>query len=140
MDARRTETDYPWGLTNLDKEWLNRWVSPSQPGDGKHQVVTITANNNTWIVSSLWVQNATFLRISNATLNYTLPDNWISHSGFIKNCNIYFSIQNLALFTKYRGANPEGQSSSVSSTLAPGWDSDPYPLARVTSIGINLSF
>jgi len=140
MDSRRTETDFMWGKTNSRREWLNRWISPEQPGDGMHSGVCTGSENWTWKVNTIWVEDATFLRISNLTLSYSLPADWIKYTRVINNCNIYFTIQNLAMFTTYRGANPEGQSAAVSSNLAPGWDSSPYPLSRVTSVGLNLSF
>jgi TonB-linked SusC/RagA family outer membrane protein len=136
MDYMRQGTSFLWGKTNLSKEWLNRWISPEQPGDGMHSGVCTGSENWTWKVNSLWVEDATFLRISNVSFSYTIPNHWLDKSKIVKNCNLYFMIQNLATFTNYSGANPE----SLSVTLDPGWDCSSYPLARISSLGVNLSF
>ncbi|MEN6323656.1 MAG: TonB-dependent receptor [Proteiniphilum sp.] len=140
IDGTHTETDFMWGRTNVRKEWLNRWRSPSEPGDGKHNGVQVYAQGYNWKVSNLWIEDASFLRLSNITLAYTLPEKFVKHSKFINNCRIYTTIQNLALFSAYRGSNPEAHFGRFSNTLTPGWDNSTYPLARTTSFGIDLSF
>src|SRR5690606_24738181 len=91
-------------------------------------------------VSDLWIEDASYLRITNVTLGYGLPETLVSRSSFIKSCRVYVTMQNLATFTNYSGANPEGQSVSQSNTLAPGFDISSYPLARTASFDINLTF
>lgn len=140
IDGTHTETDFMWGRTNVREEWLNRWKSSSEPGDGKHNGVQAYSVGYNWKVSNLWVEDATFLRVSNITLAYALPENFVKRSGFINNCRVYTTIQNLATFTAYRGANPEAHFNKFSNTLTPGWDNSTYPLATVMSFGINVTF
>ncbi len=128
------------GGFNLTKEWVNRWVSPTQPGDGKHYGTSIFAPSYGHRVSNLWIQDATYLRISNLTLAYTIPKQLMKASGFINSCKLNMSIHNLAMFTSYDGGNPEGQSKLQSNVLSPGFDMSSYPLARTVSFGVNLSF
>ncbi|HET9053216.1 MAG TPA: SusC/RagA family TonB-linked outer membrane protein, partial [Cyclobacteriaceae bacterium] len=82
---------------------------------------------------SHYVEDASFWKIDNVTIGYTLsPDIKI-----FRNARVYVSGSNLAVLTKYKGIDPE-----VSRTgLAPGNDNrDKYPTTRTFSLGINLTF
>ncbi|PSR53763.1 TonB-dependent receptor [Adhaeribacter arboris] len=140
MNGLRQTVDNLQGFFNVSKEWVNRWRSADQPGDGMHYGVPKLTPSLGHRVSNLWVEDATYLRLANVTLGYNLPQKWVQYTGAIKNCRLYLTVQNLATFTKYGGANPEGQSVNINNTLAPGFDMTSYPLARTTSLGINLTF
>jgi TonB-linked SusC/RagA family outer membrane protein len=142
MNGLRQTVDNLQGFFNVSKEWTNRWRSPEDPGDGLHYGVPKLTPSLGHRVSNLWVEDASYLRIANVTLGYSLPDKLMKSTKFINGCRLYATVQNLAMFTKYGGANPEGQSASpdVSNTLAPGFDMSSYPLARTVSAGINLTF
>lgn len=77
-------------------------------------------------LSSHWVQEASFFKIDNITLGYTLQD-------AIKNTNIrlYGSIQNVATITDYEGLDPE---------INGGIDNSFYPRPRSFVFGINVDF
>ncbi|MCX6013588.1 MAG: TonB-dependent receptor, partial [Chloroflexi bacterium] len=139
VDGMHGTTDNLQGAHNLREEWVNRWRSATDPGDGKHPGLANT-DTWTWKLSNNWVEDASYLRISNLTLDYSLPKRWTSSTGFIKKGSLYLSVNNLAMFTNYHGANPEGERATDDNTLVLGFDHTSYPLARVTSIGINLSF
>ena len=140
MNGLRSTIDNLQGFFNVSKEWANRWRSPEQTGDGKHYGVPILFPSTGHRVSNLWVEDATYLRIANITLGYSLPQGWMESTGFINDCRLHLTIQNLALFTRYGGANPEAQAVNRSNTLVPGYDMTSYPLSRTASIGINVSF
>lgn len=57
------------------------------------------------------VENASFLRLQNITIGYTLPKKWVN-SLYIQNVRIYFTGYNLLCFTNYRGYDPEVDTSS----------------------------
>lgn len=141
MNGLRSTVDNLQGFFNVSKEWAaNRWRSPEQPGDGRHYGVPSYAPTWGHKVSDLWIEDATYLRIANLTMGYSLPEKWLKGTGFISNCRFYVTVQNLVMFTNYSGANPEAQAVNVNNTLAPGYDMTSYPLARTASLGINLSF
>jgi hypothetical protein len=91
-------------------------------------------------VNTRWVEDATFLRVSNVTLGYSIPSSVVQKSKLFESCRIYLTCRNLAMFTKYTGANPEAQSRNIDNTLSQGFDMSSYPLATTTSLGLNLSF
>jgi TonB-linked SusC/RagA family outer membrane protein len=140
MNGLRQTTDNLQGFFNVDRVWENRWRSTENPGDGIHSGIPQVRPSWGHRVSTLWVEDASYLRISNLTLGYTLPGNFLERLKVIKGSRIYLTVQNLAMFTNYKGANPEGQAANQNNTLVPGFDMTSYPLSRTTSLGINLSF
>ncbi|KAA8476396.1 TonB-linked SusC/RagA family outer membrane protein [Arcticibacter tournemirensis] len=126
------------GVFNVDRKVLNRWRSPENPGDG----MTPTTNGARVIyrdVNSTWVEDASYLRIQNISLGYNFKQSFIGSSQTIKGLRLYGSVQNVATFTNYSGANPEA-STSGSSVLVPGRDFTNYPLPRIVTFGVNMTF
>jgi hypothetical protein len=140
MNGLRQSTDNLQGFFNVNKEFVNRWRSAENPGDGTLYGVPKLTPSWGHSVNSRWVEDASFLRVSNLSLGYSLPEGLVKKTGFINSCRLYFTVQNLAMFTNYTGANPEAQSRDINNTLSPGFDISSYPLARTTSVGLNLSF
>lgn len=127
------------GVFNVDRKVLNRFRSPSNPGDG---LVPTTVNGRTLYreVNSQWIEDASFMRIQNVTLGYNFKQKFINNSRFIKGLRLYGSIQNLVTFSKYSGANPQASTNDGFSVLTPGRDFTSYPLPRVITAGINMTF
>jgi len=140
MNGLRQTTDNLQGFFNVDRDWENRWRSRDNPGDGIHSGIPQVRPSWGHRVSTLWVEDASYLRISNLTLGYTFSGSLMERFRILKGSRIYMTIQNLAMFTNYKGANPEGQAANQNNTLVPGFDMTSYPLSRTTSLGINLSF
>ncbi|WP_289042410.1 TonB-dependent receptor [uncultured Zobellia sp.] len=140
MNGLRQTIDNLQGFFNVSEEWVDRYRSEEQPGDGIHSGIPTARPSWGHRVSSLWVEDASYLRIANLTLGYTLPTEIVEKSGFVKGLRLYGSVQNLAMFTKYSGGNPEGQAINQNNTLAPGFDMSSYPLPRTISIGTNITF
>ena len=78
------------------------------------------------LLSDHYIQEASFFKIDNITLGYTIPD-------FLGECNlrIYGSLQNVATFTNYDGIDPE---------IYGGIDNNFYPRPRTGVFGINIDF
>ncbi len=140
INGLRQTTDNLQGFFNVNSEWVNRWKDKENPGDGYHYGIPSVTPSYGHKINSNWIEDASYLRISNLTLGYTVPIKFLKSTGFIKSCRFYLSIQNLATFTSYSGANPEGKQASNNNTLASGFDMTSYPLARTTSLGLNISF
>lgn len=75
--------------------------------------------------TSLCLQDASFFRLSSATLAYTFPRKLINKI-YLDNLRIYFTGSNLFTATKYRGFDPE--------------TGDWYPNTRMYVVGLNISF
>jgi len=82
-----------------------------------------------------WLEDASYLRLSNLTIGYTVPQNVVKKIGF-KGLRAYFSGNNLFTLTGYSGLNPEV---STSSATTPGVDNSGYPIARTFTLGVNIT-
>nr|WP_167459389.1 TonB-dependent receptor [Pedobacter jejuensis] len=89
-------------------------------------------------LSSLAVENGSFLRLRNITLGYRINDNLLQKIA-IKSARIYVTAQNPFLITKYSGYNPEANIMGGDPTT-PGVDQGTYPTARTIILGINFGF
>ena len=83
------------------------------------------------------VEDASFLRIQNITIGYTLPKA-VLRKLHLSNLRVYFTGYNLACFTKYSGADPEV--STNKNLMCPGVDYSAYPKTRSFVAGLNVSF
>jgi len=89
--------------------------------------------------SSLYVENASFVKLDNATLGYDFD----LKSGYIKGLRAFFTGQNLFVITKYTGVDPEVRYTygNPPNVLAPGVDArDTWVRTRSYTLGINLKF
>jgi len=90
-------------------------------------------------VFSDWaVEDASFLRLQNATIGYTLPEK-ITSKAHIRKLRIYVTGTNLFCLTKYSGYDPEVDTRRATS-LTPGVDYSAYPKSIGWVAGINLTF
>lgn len=80
-------------------------------------------------------ENASYVRVRNITLGYNLGPKELSiFKGYIRGIRVFVDFQNPLTFTKYKGYDPEINTSS--SNLTGGQ----YPQMRVYSIGAKLTF
>src|SRR5690554_2626281 len=87
--------------------------------------------------SSLYVEDASHIRLDNASIGYTFKT---ENLNWLENARVYATGQNLFLITKYKGLDPEVDENR-NNGLAPGVeDREYYPKARTYSVGITLTF
>ena len=86
--------------------------------------LTVFSDKNN--VSDHYVQNASFFRMDNITVGYTI-DNFIDSYPL----RLYLTGDNLFTITKYNGIDPE---------ITGGIDSNFYPRARTIAFGLDLNF
>ncbi len=118
-----------------------RWRSASDPGDSKYGQFGRDirgGKNNNFQYSSLFIFDASYLRIRQINLGYNLPgklmNNWKMQSA-----RVYAGVNNVYTFTKYWGFDPEvGQAGDNQTVL--GVDFGTYPLSRSFTLGINVTF
>lgn len=122
----------------LAESGLGRWKSASDPGNGtSHKAGTNNLGSNIG-PSTRYLYDASFLRIRNMALGYTLPAAWCRRIG-MEAVRVSANIQNLWTFDNYPGysveANYEGNSATNN-----GVDFGGYPIARVMTLGVNINF
>ena len=112
------------GTYNLASSMLNMWM---KPGDK----TSIPAANAVRQADTMWLEDASFVRLKYLQLSYTLPKNWLDQTGLIKGAKVFLVGRNLLTFTGYKGYDPE-----VNNTMTFG----DYPNTRQYSIGAQLTF
>lgn len=90
-------------------------------------------------LSSNFVEDGSFLRLSSLTIGYSLPDKWI-RKAYISKLRVFFTASNLFCLTNYSGNDPEVDTGSARNPLASGLDFSAYPKSRAFNFGLNLSF
>lgn len=85
------------------------------------------------------VEDASFLRIQNVTLGYTLPKALVNKL-YLSNVRFYVTGYNLLTITSYSGSDPETDVSSKKNPMCPGIDYAAYPKSRLFVFGVNVSF
>ncbi len=89
------------------------------------------------ITHSFFIEDGSYIRLSNITLGYSVPKSFLG-TGSFKNIRIYGSVDNLHVFTNYRGFDPDV--SVGFNQLTPGLDWDAYPKMRTFRVGVNAGF
>ncbi|HVF80902.1 MAG TPA: TonB-dependent receptor [Flavisolibacter sp.] len=88
--------------------------------------------------SSRWVQDGSYFRVKTVNFGYTLPRKWMSRAR-IESARIYVAANNLFTSTKYKGYDPEVNTTYIGN-INLGHDFYTPPQARTISVGINLGF
>lgn len=94
------------------------------------------------IVSSEFIEDASYLRLNTLTVGYTFPQNWIKKVG-LSNARIYFTGSNLFCISGYSGIDPDVNTNSTAGGdgfPTPNFDYQSYPKARTYTFGVNLAF
>lgn len=143
---------------NFFESMYNYWRSEAQPGDGKHFKPSVNYLGLQKQFSSYWVEDASFVRLRNVRVSYSLPAKWTNKLK-IGSARVYVNAENVHLFSKYTGYDPENTTygttsysssmetaGSYSSGNAPvpgafqGVDYGSYPLPRTITVGIKADF
>jgi len=121
---------YELAAVNYTSDALERWTGPGTSNSMPRIVLGDTPKN--FRPSTLLVHDASFLRLRNLQVGYTLPAQ-LTRKAYIQRLRFYASFDNLLTITGYKGMDPE-----IGSTM--GIDKGVYPQARVYTFGLNLTF
>lgn len=113
---------------NYSTAVLDRWTGPGTSNSMPRMIQADPNQNNR--VSSRFVEDASYLRIKNIRLTYTLPAKWTKATS-ASAIRIYGSVQNALTWTKYTGFDPE---------VGGGVDYGFYPQARTWIGGVTFEF
>ena len=109
---------------NQSNRLLNRW---KQPGD----ITDIPRHGEYTEFDSRLLEDASFLRLKNLMVSYSLPKNLLKKTGFIRGLRVYAQGQNLLTFTNFSGLDPEGTTNLYAAQ---------YPMSRQYTFGLDLMF
>ena len=120
------------GNFNRSREILNAW-SPDNRGSNI-PILSKNDNNGNFSTASDWyLEDASYLRLKNVTLSYDLSDvfcKWSHLNDRNSRLSVFLSGENLATITRYSGMDPE----------CGGYDALKYPVSRVFSLGVKLTY
>ena len=102
----------------------DRW---KQPGD----ITDIPRWGEVTQLDDRFLENASFLRLKNLSLSYSLPQSLLRKTNFFSMVRIYGQAQNLFTITGFNGLDPE-----VSSNIYQAQ----YPASRQFTLGVELQF
>lgn len=118
LDYFRDDPNHPLGL-NIDSYY------PRPDWNSGRNRQTQTA----------YLQNAAYARLKNVTLGYTLPKS-LTSKFYVNNLRLFVSGENLLTFTKFtKMGDPE-----IIGVRLPGDFSKTYPLQKVYSMGLSITF
>ena len=112
---------------------LNRWTGEGTSNEVPRVTTAATSNN---VFSEYFVEDASYLRIQNIQIGYSIPSNYLEEVGISK-LRLYGGINNLYTFTEYKGYDPGASSGAP---IGGGIDYGFYPIPRTYLIGLNLNF
>ena len=129
FNANRLQIEGMDAARNQSKEVLNRWTGEGTSNAMPRAVYGDPAQNTR--ISDRYIEDGSYLRIKTVCLGYTLP---VRYTGKIKasSMRFYATAQNLFTLTKYTGIDPEVGVNGIDNNL--------YPLTRIISVGVNMSF
>ena len=117
---------------NRSSEILNAWT-PENTDTNIPRLTTQDLNANFNTTSTWYLEDASYLRIKNVTVGYDFT-NLLRKVGHFdergSRLSVYFSGENLFTFTKYSGMDPE----------VSGFDACKFPVSRVLSLGVKLTY
>lgn len=109
---------------NQSRRLLERWKEPGDVTDiPRHGIYTE--------FDSRLLEDASFLRLKNLTLSYSLPSALLNKSVVFRGLRIYAQGQNLLTVTGFSGLDPEGSSNMYQAS---------YPMSRQFTFGLDLTF
>jgi TonB-dependent starch-binding outer membrane protein SusC len=112
---------------------LDRWTGAGTSNTVPR--VTAGASANT-VFSDYFVEDASFLRIQNIQIGYTLNPKAMTKIGLSK-LRIYTAVNNLYTFSRYKGFDPAANSGNpVSGAIDNGF----YPTPKTFIMGVNVNF
>lgn len=124
----KVSSSAPGTFTNQPSAVMDRWTSPGS--GGQFQRFTTGADSDAvaafdrFMNSTGVISDASFIRLKNVSLSYTLPADLVKGMG----CRIFIEGQNLLTITGYKGRDPEFTSLNY------------LPPLKIITTGIQLNF
>jgi TonB-linked SusC/RagA family outer membrane protein len=112
---------------------LDRWTGEGTSNMTPRVTTGATANN---VFSDYFVEDASYVRIQNVQLGYSLNSRYTEKAGITK-LRLYAGVNNLYTFTKYKGFDP---GASNGAPIGGGIDYGFYPTPRTYLLGLNINF
>ncbi len=148
-----------WVRGNMNESFANRWT-PTNTNTDIPRILESTGfgdvSTSTPRFTDKYVEDGSFIRFKTLSLSYVIPSKVVSKLK-LSNISVNVSAQNLALWTKYSGQDPEVSNyegvnqkrgtgyteitnTTSYSSMTAGLDKAAYPRSLILSGGINITF
>lgn len=114
---------------NGSVDLLNVWTKPGDVTDIPNQF-DLYGQPQEVQSDSRFVENASYLRLKNLTLTYSLPRKWLSAAS-LQDVTLRFTSRNLFTITDFTGADPEYENNVIQFS---------YPNTRQFEFGVEVTF
>ena len=127
-------SSFPGGGGNQTSNWLDRWTLENPNSTQYARVPSLRP-------ADYLVEDGSFIRLQTIRLGFNLPSK-ITSALKIKSAKVYVAGNNLAVFTKYSGYDPEVTSNQVDYRypFVQGFDYGGFPRATTYMMGLNVQF
>ncbi len=114
---------------NVSREYYDhRWVEGADNSRAKYPAVINGNNPNNYQQSTLYLRDASYIKLKNAEIGYTLPQSWCRKLG-IEKIRIFVNGTNLLCFDKLGIVDPEADGGTGN-----------YPQQRTINAGFQINF
>jgi TonB-linked SusC/RagA family outer membrane protein len=129
---------------NFRTDGFDRWQKPGD--DAKYPRLTLDGNNwgapEQWFNTSMWVYDASYLRLKNLTFAYEIPARYLEKWN-VSGAAISLSGTNLFTLTNFPGIDPEVArdfNDARDRNMSPNATYLTVPQEKVYTLGLNVSF
>lgn len=124
-DRYFTESNGKFSNLNQSRTLLyDRWKKPGDIAKVPRHGINMNSNDDRLL------EDASYLRMKNLSLSYSLPQSWLKRTNFFESVKIYGQAQNLFTVTGFKGLDPEFSSNIYAAT---------YPVSRQFTFGIEVN-
>lgn len=128
------------GYRNWAKEYYdNHWSEDNPDGYYTKIVPGKDVHSMNKIASSVWIQDGSYLKLKDVTLAYNLPSKLAKQIG-MQNARIFFNANNLWIWTKYTGGDPEQGGGNPQVVRDESMSFFEYVIPRIWTFGTNITF
>lgn len=121
-----------FSLLNYEARFLDHWT-PSNPSNENFRAVSGGTN---YTPSNYFIEDGSYLRLRTVTLSYSFQQAVLNSVG-AQSLKVYVRGTNLFTKTQFSGYSPDlGASSALDGVI----DKGVYPITKVYSVGLNLTF
>ncbi|CAL1516340.1 TonB-dependent receptor [Chitinophaga sp. MM2321] len=119
-------------INNLLSSWSQERYDQGLPINFPHLSIGYETQQHNYKESTYWIRDASYVRLKNMEVGYTLPGNMLKRVG-ISSARFYLNANNLLTWSDMDpGIDPESPS-EIDGT-------EPYPLTRTVNVGVNIKF
>jgi len=119
----------------------NRYISPSNPGDGK--TPTYNKSGFNWMLTDYVIEDASYYALREVSIGVKISEDKMKKI-LLNGARVYFTAQNLYFHNAkgYRGINPEARYTNgpYASALVGGYQRGAFPIPQTYVIGIDFNF